>query len=105
MQAFDAGQSPPPVFFYCSRNTAENGRSDPEAILASIARQLSNLRPESPLLDPAIVAYQKREAAGFASGPLDINESCALIMQLIEHYPLTTIVIDALDECDPEKKS
>jgi len=105
MRAFHAGQSPPPVFFYCSRNIAEPGRSSPEAIIASIARQLSSLRPGFPLLDSAITTYLKKEAEGFASGPLRINESCALIIQLVEHYPLTTIVIDALDECDPERRA
>jgi len=41
---------------------------------------------------------------GFASGSLGIDESCALIIQLSEQYPLTTIVIDALDECDPGRR-
>ena len=34
-----------------------------------------------------------------------MGESCALIAQLVECYPLTTIVIDALDECDPGKRA
>ena len=49
-----------------------------------------------------IQSYREREVEGFASGPLRIEESYALIIQLAEHYPLTTIIIDALDECDPE---
>jgi hypothetical protein len=105
MQAFHAGQSPPPAFFYCSRNTAERSRSNPEAILASIVRQLASLEPGLPLLDPVITLYKQREAQGFASGSLRIGESSALIIQLVENYPLTTIVIDALDECDPEKRA
>jgi hypothetical protein len=105
MRAFHGGQSPPPVFFYCSRNTAEPGRSNPEAIIASIVRQLSSFQPGLPLLDPIITAYLKKEAEGFASGKLRINESCALIIQLAEYYPLTTIVIDALDECDSERRA
>ena len=35
---------------------------------------------------------------------LSISESCELITKLIEEYALTTIVIDALDECDPETR-
>ena len=73
--------------------------------MASIARQLSNLEPKLPLLNPSIAVYLMKEAEGFASGTLRINESCALIIQLIEHYSLTTIVIDALDECNPEKRA
>jgi hypothetical protein len=102
---FEAGRSPPPAFFYCSRNTAEPARSDPEQILASLASQLSNLRPEQPLLHPTVSIYEKKEAEGFASGPLRIEESRDLIIQLAELYPLTIIVIDALDECNPEKRS
>ncbi|RYP43836.1 hypothetical protein DL768_009643 [Monosporascus sp. mg162] len=102
--SFDAGRNPPPAFFYCSRNPAEPGRSDPKEILASLARQLSSLEPGKPLLKPTVDLYKKKEAEGFASGSLRIEESCALIMNLAEHYPLTTIMIDALDECDPRKR-
>lgn len=105
MKAFSAGQCPPPAFFYCSRNTAEPTRSSPDAIIASIARQLSSLQPGLPLLPPMVATYKKREIEGFASGPLRMDESRALIIQLVEHYPLTTIVIDALDECDPERRA
>jgi hypothetical protein len=52
-----------------------------------------------------IATYKQREAEGFASGSLRIDESRVLIIQLVEHYPLTTMVIDALDECDPEKRT
>ncbi|KAL9043407.1 MAG: hypothetical protein Q9214_003406, partial [Letrouitia sp. 1 TL-2023] len=104
MQAYNAGQSPPPAFFYCSRNTAEPERSNPAAILASFVRQLSCVEPGGPLLDPVTKLYQQREIQGFASGPLRIDESITLLTQLVEYYQLTTIVIDALDECDPEKR-
>jgi hypothetical protein len=46
----------------------------------------------------------KEEAEGFASGQLQVDESRQLIMQLIELYPQTTIIIDALDECDPDTR-
>ncbi|OCK86125.1 hypothetical protein K432DRAFT_341989, partial [Lepidopterella palustris CBS 459.81] len=104
LKSFHAGYNPQPVFFYSSRNTAEPGRSDPKVILASLVRQLSCLEPGKPLLKPTLDLYRKKEAEGFASGSLRIEESCALIIQLTEQYPLTTIVIDALDECDPGKR-
>jgi len=56
-------------------------------------------------MPPIVAAYKKREMEGFASGSLGIHESCALIIELAEYYPLTTIVIDALDECDPERRA
>jgi hypothetical protein len=102
MQAFHASQYPPPIFF---QSPAEPGRSSPEAIAASIARQLSSLQPGLPLLSPIIETYLRKEADAFVSGPLHIRETCALILQLVEFYPLATIVIDALDECDPDKRS
>jgi hypothetical protein len=104
LKGFRAGYTPQPVFFYCSRNIAEPGRSDPEAILASLARQLSCLEPGNPLLKPTLDLYKKKETEGFASGSLCLEESCALTIQLTEQYPLTIIVIDALDECDPGKR-
>ena len=105
IQAFHASQSPHPTFFYCSRDTAEPARSSPEAIIASIARQLSSPGPGCPLHPLVVATYRKREAEGFASGSLRMGESRALIAQLVECYPLTTIVIDALDECDPGKRA
>jgi hypothetical protein len=105
MQTFRAGHNSPPAFFYCSRNAAERTRSDPEAILASLARQLSSVQPGDPLLSPTIELYRKKEVQGFISGPLRMDESRKLIVQLIEHYPLTLIIIDAFDECDPDKRA
>lgn len=104
MKDYHSGHSPPPAFFYCSRNPAEPRRSKPEAVLASIVRQLSSLEPGLPLLDPVVAKYQQKEAQGFASGPLDIDESCALIIQLAERYSMIILLIDALDECDPGKR-
>jgi hypothetical protein len=105
MRTSRAGYNPPPAFFYCLRNAAERTRSDPEAILASLARQLSSMQPGDPLLSPAVELYREKEGQGFASGPLRIDESRELIVQLIEHYPLTLIIIDAFDECDPDKRA
>jgi hypothetical protein len=105
MRTFRSGHGPPPAFFYCSRNPSEPTRSNPEAILASLARQLSNLQPGDPLLSPAIEFFKKKEAQGFASGPPRMVEACELIIQLVEYYPLTLIIIDAFDECDPEKRA
>ena len=104
IQTFNAGQSHAPAYFYASRNPAEPTRSDPDRIFASIARQLSSHRPGLPLLNPTVELYREKEAQGFASGPVKLLESCDLIIRLIDSYPMTVIVIDALDECDPEKR-
>lgn len=104
-KAFDNDQSPASVFFYCSRNTVELARSSPDAIVATIARQLSSLQSGHPLLPSTMAAYKKREMERFASRSLSIDESRLLILQLAEYYSLTIIVIDALDECDSERRT
>ncbi|KAF6225376.1 hypothetical protein HO173_012760 [Letharia columbiana] len=103
VRRFEAGNSPPPVYFYCSRNAAEPEGYNPAAIISSIVRQLSCAEPGLPLLPPVIEKYE-RKGQGFSSRGLQIEESCDLITKLVEHYSMTTIVIDALDECDPEKR-
>ncbi|KAJ0126878.1 hypothetical protein HZ326_30018 [Fusarium oxysporum f. sp. albedinis] len=99
--AFENHQRPPPAYFYCSRNSAEPTRADPEAILASVARQLSCLKPGQALLQPTIAAYDAHEEEGFAAESLRLHETCTLIMRLSENYPILTIILDALDECNP----
>ncbi|KAH7372269.1 hypothetical protein BKA66DRAFT_175722 [Pyrenochaeta sp. MPI-SDFR-AT-0127] len=104
IKSFRAGDIPHPVYFYCSRNPGEPTRSEPSAILASIARQLSGLGPGGPLLSPTVKVYADKEEEAFASGSLRIEDSCSLILKLIERHSLTTIIIDAMDECDPRKR-
>jgi len=104
-KAFCGYESPPPAYFYCSRSPSEPGRSNPENIIASIARQLSCLK-SGDLLPPAIAAYEKMEKDAFAAESMRLDESRALIIQLIEeYYPTVVIIIDALDECDPDTRS
>jgi hypothetical protein len=104
LKSYTAGNSPQPVFFYCSRNPGEPARSSPRSILASLARQLSSVEPGSPLLPPSVNLYKKEQAEGFASGQLQVDDSRQLITQLINLYPQTTIIIDAMDECDPDTR-
>ena len=92
--------NPCPIYFYCTRNPAEPERASPDSILSSLARQLANLTSDGPILEPVKELYKSREQNGFAAGPLTLEESTALIIQLSQDRPLTTIVIDALDECD-----
>lgn len=100
--AFKARQCPPPVYFYCARNPAEPGRSDPKSILATIARQLSCMKPGDSLLPPAIAKYKVYEDEGSVGGPLTLKEITNLLLKLVQYYPAVTIILDALDECNPE---
>ena len=99
----EVGRGPPPVYFYCSRDAAEPQRSDAAAILSSIVRQLSCAEPGLPLLPPVVETYEKK-GQGFNSRGLQIDDSCDIIKKLIEYYPVTTIIIDALDECNSEER-
>ena len=92
--------TPCPIYFYCTRNPAEPERASPDTILRSLVRQLACSTSDGPILEPVREIYKSREANGFAAGPLTLEESSALIIQLSQDRPLTTIVIDALDECD-----
>ena len=47
--------------------------------------------------------YEKK-GQGFDSQGLHIDKARELITALAEYYPVTTIIIDALDECDPEER-
>ena len=98
-----AGQDPEPVYFYCSRSTAEPERQDPDAVLASVSRQLSSVRDRKALLPPAIERY-KKQGEGFRPDGLYTEQSRELVVELIELHGAATIVVDALDECDPEKR-
>ena len=100
IKRFEASQSALPVYFYCMRSAAEPERSDPDAVLASILRQLSCVQPGAPLLYPVVEKY-KRLGEGFKSNGLDLDDSRDLIVKLTENYSMTIIVVDALDECDP----
>ena len=101
---FEADRNPNPIYFYCQRNSAEPERSDPEATLRSLVRQMSCLRPGGALLQPVRESYDARKKEGFAAGSLSSDECTALILEMTKYRLMTTLVIDALDECDPDKR-
>lgn len=89
------------AYFYCDRN--EGDRQDPEVILRAIMKQLSHLKAGY-LHPPVVKHYLASRRAGFPSDSLAISESTDLILQLLDVYPKTTIIIDALDECDRKRR-
>ena len=101
---FQAGLSPPPAYFYCSRSSAEPERSDPAAILASIVRQLSCIQPGFSPLPPSVIQLYEKKGQGFNSTGPQPEDSLNLILEMIENYEITTIIIDALDECDTTQR-
>ncbi|KAI9763081.1 MAG: hypothetical protein M1840_000928 [Geoglossum simile] len=91
------------AYFYCTRNPAEPERANPAEILRSIVRQLSCPRPGHPIMKPVTAKYNQREDS-FMLTKLTSGDCLELIIELTEMYPLTTIFLDALDECDPNTR-
>lgn len=100
---FESGKVSNPVYFYCTRNPQEPARANPKNIFQSLLRQMSCLRPGSAILDATNSAYNRREEDDFASGEFSLTECKDLIIGLVEQRLSTTMVLDALDECDPEQ--
>jgi len=80
LNSFRAGYNPQLAFFYSLRNRAKPRRLDPKLILASLTRQLSSLERRKPLLKPTLNLYKEKEAKGFTSRLLRIEESRVLII-------------------------
>lgn len=93
-------QFEPVVYFYCNRD--EPARRDPTMILRAIVKQMSCVLPGLP--KSVVAKFDERNTVGFASGELDFNESYDLLVSLLDLYPQTVIIIDALDETDPKKR-
>lgn len=90
----------PVVYFYCNRN--ESQRRDPTVLMQAIVKQLSLVF--SGLPKPVVAEYDTRVKHGLAAGSLSFQESCDLVAALLDIYPQTTIIIDALDESDPDER-
>lgn len=54
----------------------------------------------SDLPEPVLAVYKRREEQGHQSGALRMSECRDLIVELATGFAQTTIVIDAVDECD-----
>lgn len=92
----------PVVFFYCNR--AEQPRRDPSVILHTLLKQLSVHLP-SPNLPKLIKdAYVPVKEGGNASSQWELQKCQDLLLSLSEIYPRTTMVIDALDEMEPDQR-
>ncbi|KAJ2985463.1 hypothetical protein NUW58_g5516 [Xylaria curta] len=88
------------AFFYCNRN--EGDRRNALVILRSYVRQLSTTphRPDfiySQLKQ--LYTSCEREGSGWTLGLCQ-----EYLIRLFELYPSTVLVLDALDECEPEER-
>lgn len=105
--ATTASTAPVP-YFYCSRNAAENGCSDPQEALRCIVRQLGRAHASRPTIHKAILAeYEDREAEAKLSGleidKVNVRDCVRLILNITTSNP-ATIIIDAIDELQPSER-
>lgn len=94
------------AYFYCMRNPAQPERAQCDKILASLVRQLATLKTDGPLL-PAIANRYEEAIAGFADfDDMDwtTEESSDMLLELLAEYPAVTLVVDALDEVNPDDR-
>ena len=104
-----SNRNPAPIgYFYCVRNTSEPERADPDEIMRSILKQLSSSTSDVAIREPVAAKYKELKLKADETGCLEpsklsITECEALILELLKSNP-ATIVIDALDECDPDRR-
>jgi hypothetical protein len=101
-------KAPAPVaYFYCARNKSEPQRANPEEIMRSVLKQLSCSKSDLPVREPVAKMYQERKEEAEDNGcepeKLTLAECVDIIVALLESNP-ATIIIDALDECDPARR-
>lgn len=90
------------AYFYC--HYGEEPRRDPAAILRSVVKQLCLQGPVSKLPEPVLSIYLQRKTAGDLSNLLSIEESKRLLIVLCAGFAHSTLIIDALDECDAKTR-
>ncbi len=89
------------AYFYCNRN--DDARRDPENVLRSFAKQLSMSPGQDAIHDALFRSYNLKRQTGFGSNKLSFEESEELLQELIRSfasYQRTTLILDAMDECD-----
>lgn len=89
------------AYFYC--NYKEGQRNDPASILRSLVKQLC-LLSQSGLPSAVLSIYNQRKKDADLPNLLSIEESKHLLIELSSGYLRTTIVVDALDECDANSR-
>ncbi|KAF4629419.1 hypothetical protein G7Y89_g8726 [Cudoniella acicularis] len=95
----------PIAYFYCSRNPAEYERSSPEEVMRSLLEQIFSDTTKLPIREPVVRVYKEKkdEEKGKRPQPLDLEEITRILVEIFKDNP-ATIVIDTLDECDPDQR-
>jgi hypothetical protein len=88
------------AFFYCDRNGSR--RAQPDSILQSFVRQLSIPAQKPQHIQSRITeAFKKARKNGTDFRP---DQCVELVQDCLDGYRTTTLIIDAMDECDPDDR-
>ncbi|KAF4999983.1 hypothetical protein FDECE_11331 [Fusarium decemcellulare] len=87
------------AYFYCNRE--ESDRRNPAHIFPCLVRQLSSSRGECGSIHRVVKDRASQLVEG--SSAFTVRQSIDLINDIIGDYSSTTIIIDALDECERER--
>lgn len=88
------------AFFYCNRNETE--RQEPLSVLRSFVRQLSTIVNDENSMQKRLRQFYIQTRLE-ASEPT-IGECKELLLEFINLYPKTTLILDALDECGKHER-
>ncbi len=91
------------AYFYCVRQGQDQSGTDPAVILRSLVRQLAWSLDGSSISPPVRTFYDMWRYERPDSGRLSLEECSGLLtalISLISSYSNTTIILDALDECE-----
>ncbi|KAI1298922.1 ankyrin repeat-containing domain protein [Xylaria venustula] len=88
------------AFFYCDRNDEE--RREPLHVLKSYVRQLSTTVEKPSYMRPQLLALCKSRM--LEASELSFDDCAAQLLESINLYEKTTLVLDALDECKPDSR-
>lgn len=88
------------AYFYCNRNEKE--RREPLSVLQSYVRQLSTNTRDSGKVQTRLRDLCNEMRSNGSDLRFDVCKQ--QLLQSINLYPKTTLVLDALDECEPESR-
>jgi hypothetical protein len=88
------------AFFYCNRNDAE--RCEPLSVLRAFVRQLTTTVSEQHSIQKHLREYHNK--CRLKASELTMGECKNLLLTLVNSYPRTTLILDALDECERDKR-
>jgi hypothetical protein len=97
----------PIAYLYCVRNPSELERADPDEIANALLKQLTCTTVDEPVSQLISHEYQKRsydaKMDGLEADRLDLMDYTRLMLEYFDRQP-GILVIDALDECDIQRR-